>query len=299
MDRFDINFYKKSCYYLLNYRFLSKFLPELFAVNFDLKKSLSLNFSDEKEYSENMTQVLAFSKKSKLFLKEFIAKDSKEHKVLLSKERIDYDESIIEQNQKNIFSYPDCCMRNMYEKLAPISDIQITGKRYLVKNVQEDSFDFVMNPFLDLTPFHLYSHQPCSLDCKNTKDYSKELLKIIEKYNKDYHDDLVCFLKNPVFYTDILGQAIIFEGKYSYLNDTQSIEYGSFFSQVNIEDINLKSKSGYSEENIVLFEKILDLLRQSRKISLINNQLMFFLKNGTEFQLKKPDVLNWKFLDFI
>ena len=195
---------------------------------------------------------------------------------------------MVHQNRGNWFSYPKCCIKNYSKHGGGYYFVNCVRDLFMKKSV----FDFRMNPFLVATPFHLFVHLPCSLECKKTFDYTKKLLGIIKQKNNRLYKDIVRLNRAPVFYTDILGRGILFEGKIK----SNKINYKNFY----FDKSGLKEQSKYNKEgDILLLSSIFGALSQGDSLVLEDGVLSIKKGDSLIKSFENSKHLLWKIINFI
>lgn len=293
-----MDFFKMKSYFDKKYSVLSKFLPEIIAVKFGLKISTMITLNKNK-FDKYVHLIHDFCSKTDLNFNHYHYFGKKESKILISNKKISIVHDLENQNKNNRFSYPKCCQKN-YVNLSNtlVSSCTINSLKQLQINKKGNNFfDFEMNPFLKRSPFHLYLHVPCSLKCKKTLSYNKKLLKLIKNNNKILYSAIVNFNKVPVFYLDIYGIAILFDGYMKSDNKSSSIFYRKFYYSIELKE-NINESSYNLNEDILLFEKIIQAFHQGNQIIFQNNKLIIRNETNLIDLFKKPNHLYWKMIDF-
>jgi len=276
------------------YSILSLHLPEVIAVKFGLKTSTTIDIPHGGKVDKYLSLIHNFCSKTGLYFNYYFRR--KECTILISNKRLSVVQDSEGQNKDNRFSYPKCCRDNfsrMYSGHYLINDL-----RQIIANEKGNThFDFEMNPFLILSPFHLYVHLPCSLKCEKTLDYAKRLLRIIKNENMALYSAIVNFNKVPVFYTDVCGTGILFDGAMKSEKGSTLVSYKKFYYLA--EPRNKIDLSNYNfPKDVLLFEKIIHALNRGDVIILREDRLTIRNKNCLIGVFKKPDHLFWKMIDF-
>jgi len=274
--------------YKKKYGLLAKNIPELIAVKFGLKDATSIDISHHCEFKKKYDIALNFCQKAGLRINYYEA--AGEYKLIISKKKFELQkgEEIRDQNKNNWFSYPKCCIekyRNEGQRNYLINGL----KKFFEK---KEIFNFKMNPFLANTPFHLFVHQPCSLECEKTLKYSQQLLNIIKQKNNELYNYIVLLNKTPAFYTDILGIGILFQGK----KELNKIFYKNFY----FEKQGSIAQSKYNtKEDLSYLKEIMQSIQQGDNLILKNNKLTIKKGNNNIAVFNKPEHLFWKIIEFI
>jgi hypothetical protein len=154
---------------------LNMFLPDLIAVKSGLKKNLTIPFSEDEKLRENIHN---FCKGTGLFYKIYHRKEVIEINISKypcpSEEKYGYICSSSFRRGK-FLSYPECCINAFVKNKIQFGFHFVNGFRLLIEKSSSTS-SFIMNLFLNNTPYHLYSHLCCSLECKETSSYGKKLV---------------------------------------------------------------------------------------------------------------------------
>ncbi|TSA45275.1 hypothetical protein D4R51_02110 [bacterium] len=285
------NFDKIYDQYYKKFGITADILPEFLAVKFGLKKALSFTIASRKEFDKHYPLIKNICAKSKLWI-DYVASKKNRHdfNILISKRKLNIINDDKDQNESNRFSYPSCCIKSFNIR---------THSYYFTNNIKkllidQDTFDFRLNPFLINSPFHLYSHLPCSLHCEETLTYATKLLNITKRYNKTLYSHIVYFNKTFGLYLDICGMCLLFKGK---LADGQ-INYKDFYPRKLYENRVRQSKRD-SIESSNLFREICQALSEGNKFTLRDNKLII-KKNRKIVQIfEKPGRLYWKIIKFI
>lgn len=197
----ELSFFKKK------YSFLLRYMPEIIAVKTGLKTAMTIEVhdSDFTTFFEKTKDILSGSR---LHFNHYPRKSN--HNILVSNKGLLAPFVFEKQNKGNRFSYPRCCIRN-FSKMHAHNYHLINSLRHILSD-DKHHYNFRMNPFLIRSPFHLYVHIPCSLDCRKTLDYAARLLEKIRKKDISLYSAIVKFNKVPCFYTDVCGTGILLGG---------------------------------------------------------------------------------------
>jgi hypothetical protein len=277
--------------YYKKFGIVADVLPELMAVKFGLKKALSFTVKSQEKFNRHYPLIKNMCAKSKLLIDYIVSKRNlHDYDILISKRKLNTINDDEDQNEGNRFSYPSCCIKSFNIR---------THSYYFTNNIKQllinnDTFDFRMNPFLMDYPFHLYNHLPCSLHCKKTLSYSKKLLNTIRRYNKTLYSHIVYFNKTFGLYLDICGMCLLFKGE---LADGQ-IHYKVFYPSILYKNRIKQSKSD-SIDSSILFQKICQALSEGNRFALKDNNLIIKKNKKTVKIFEKPDHLFWKIVKFI
>jgi hypothetical protein len=291
-NAWEIGYFEKIYgQYYKKFGVIADILPELMAVKFGLKKALTFTVKTRKEFNKHYPSIKNICAKSELWVDYVPSKRNRQdYDILISKSKLGVISDDKDQNKGNRFSYPPCCIKSFNIK---------THSYYFTNNMKnlllnQDAFDFRMNPFLMDYPFHLYSHLPCSLHCKKTLSYSKKLLNIIRRYNKILYSHIVFFNKTFGLYLDICGMCLLFKGE---IVDSQ-IRYKEFFPK-SLYESRIKQSKRDSIESSDLFQKICQALSEGNRFMLKDNKLIIKKNRKIVRTFEKPDHLFWKILKFI
>lgn len=276
------------------YGILASILPELIAVRFGLKKALTLKLSAKIFQIKHQNALKKILSASNLYVEYYpsIMEGNSFINMLISNQKL----SVINDNEKdnadNRFSYPSCCIDAFLKKDGAF--YFENRNRDLSVGEKMDDFDFRMNPFLIASPFHLYSHLPCSLRCSKTLDYAKKLLDIIKCKNKQLYYDIIHFNRAPVLYIDICGTGILFKGIAKKQKIIYKSFYYDFFPQKNVIE---RSNNNIPSDRI-LYHKLIKELAKGDQIDICDSGLM--IRKGTELVAKvdRPNHLHWRILYF-
>lgn len=137
------------------YSILSRHLPEVIAVKFGLKTSTTIDVSNKNKVDKYLNLIQNFCSKTGLYFDYYFRR--KECTILISNKRLSVVQDSEGQNKDNRFSYPKCCRDNFFKIYS--DHYLINDLRQIITNEKGNNhFDFEMNPFLILSPFHLYVH---------------------------------------------------------------------------------------------------------------------------------------------
>jgi hypothetical protein len=276
--------------YYKKFGMLSNIIPEFLAVKYGLKKAFSHTIESGREFNESFPFIKKLCADSKLWIGYVVSKrNHRDYNILVSNKKINIINDDEDENGGNRFSYPSCCVK-AFDKS--------THSYYFTNNIKkmlvgQDTFDFRMNPFLINYPFHLYTHLPCSLNCKKTLNYAAKSLDIMKEHNKLLYAHTVFFSKAIGLYLDICGMCLLFKGE---LADGQ-VNYGDFYPNKLYE--NRISQSGYDlEKKPILFNEIIQALSQGDNFTLKNNKLIIRKGPDAIRSFLKPSDLFWKVVNF-
>lgn len=173
------------------------------------------------------------------------------------------ENGIKRMNQRSLsekMKYPDCCINKYFSK-NNFSSLNPKNKVFKI--------NFLVNPFPHIIAnkiycsTYLFTHIPCYLDCEKTKKKSKQILKNIKNFDKEFMKRIVYISTMPVIYFPCNISKItedfplvIFNGKVTgnSVNYTDFIANRRFFeifrcgNQITIDENTL---SIYKDESIV------------------------------------------------
>lgn len=281
------NFQKK-------YGILTSILPELIAVRFGLKKALTLKLSAKNFTAEQQNALKKKLWTSKIFVKFYpsVIEGSGYINSLISNRKIDIINDDREENSDNRYSYPSCCTKAFLKKDGAF--YFENRNRDLLAEEKMNVFDYRMNPFLITSPFHTYCHLPCSLRCSETLKYAKKLLNHIKRENKKLYSSIVYFNRAPVFYTDICGAGILFNGIARDRRIIYKNFYYDFFPQKNLID---RSNNNLPSD-CLLYHKLIKYLSDGNTVELLDSELLIKRGSKSVARLARPDHLHWRIVDF-
>jgi hypothetical protein len=276
--------------YYKKFDILADVLPELLAVRFGLKRALSFTIESRKEFDKRYPSIKNVCAKSKLHV-DYVASKRNPHNynILVSKQKLNMINDDKDQNEGNRLSYPSCCVKAFNIK---------THSYYFTNNmknllVDQNTFDFKMNPFLMNSPFHLFSHLPCSLHCKKTLNYAAKLLNIVKKYNKPLYAYIVYFNKTFGLYLDICGMCLLFKGK----KVRDQIVYKDFYPK-KLYKTRIKQSKQDSVDDPRTFREICRSLSRGNAFTLKGNKLIIKKDRKIIQTFEKPSHLFWKIIKF-
>jgi MoaA/NifB/PqqE/SkfB family radical SAM enzyme len=286
------NFYKAMDDFQRKYGVYSNVLPEIIAVKYNLKEAATFYISSKKELKEEYPIIKDLCEKEGLYIdyargwrcgEAFIA--------IISSKKIIPVRAEMEENPSNRFSYPSCCEKLYKQRKYLPYHFENNLRSYFLKN---SIFDFRMNPFFHDTPFHLYLHLPCSLDCKRTLAFAKKLLDIIKIKNKILYSHIINFNKSPIFFTDICCSGILLKGSMK----GNKINYKSCYSDSLFKSSIKKSKCNILAD-LTLYNRIISMLLKGNEVELIADKLIIRKDGMNIHTFNKPKHLIWKLLNFV
>jgi hypothetical protein len=196
-----------KAFYFRKYRVLGDYLPELIALKYHLKTATQLSLADEKLFLSEYPGIKRIAEKAGFY--HYYYKNRQEYKVVISCERLrDFKINTIGDKQKRLLSIPDCCFAEFRARDPAHSDDWFRDLSSPVKTA--NTAPFLLNPFTRASPFHLFKHRPCSLNCGKTFDYAARLLRHIKHDDPVFYTGIRMFLKVPVLLLD--KYAVAFEG---------------------------------------------------------------------------------------
>ncbi len=277
--------------YHKRYKLLAPYVPELIAMKAGLRSAIQMTLPMEQSFKQKLGMLREFCIKVGFFLDHY--EINSENKILISGKNlkdIDWEDKNLEYQMGELCAYPECCIEKF-----------VTHKEWthpLINNVRDlltksESFSFVMNPFLRTSPFHLYKHFPCGLDCEKSILFTKELLEVIKQENPGLHGDIVRFNQAPALFLDICGIGIMFlgeikDGRLTYSNLYYDYDPSSIFQLSSVNHTSDKKlfsdviEAGASADELILDDKRLTFQAAGRKVK----------------SIASPKRLSWRVVDF-
>jgi len=277
--------------YHKRYKLLAPYVPELIAMKAGLRTAIQMTLPMEKSFKQKLEMLGQFCSKVGFFLDHY--EIHKENKILISGRdlnQVDWEDKTLEYQMGELCAYPPCCI----EKFATHKEWThplINNVRDLIENAE--SFSFIMNPFLRTSPFHLYKHFPCRLDCPESIHFGEKLLEVIERENPGLHRDILRFNQAPALFTDICGIGIMFSGE---IKDTR-LRYHDHYTDYDPSSIfQLSSVNRPAEKK--LFVDLTDAISRADELVLDGDRLTLQAAGRKVKSFNKPDHLVWKVVDF-
>jgi hypothetical protein len=275
---------------------LAPYVPELLAMRAGLRAAIQLSFSSPEEFDAEIPSLVRLCEQSGFVLD--VREANHEQKVFLSVAKLDDIEYLDEHRMGELFGYPACCIdaftgSGKDKELLDDSHVFPLVNRIRGLISRSDSFAFPMNIFLRTSPFNLYKHLPCSLDCDQTLDYARQVLRIVGDANPELHDHIVRFSRTTALYTDICASAILFEGR----RVNNRIDYNDFFYEY--EPSGALDMSLYNlPEDCDLFAEIVAALGRGDRLVLTGRHLEVKRDRKRVHRFSRPDHLLWKLVEF-
>ncbi len=165
-----------------------KLFPELLMLNSSEKRAAQYPLIEFDKSS--LESLRGYCLRNELAIRIISDPLSKEKNILIFNE----DDSEVEnlmmtgdnEQRGNLFGYPQCCIK----KLTQIKNSKnlFSNKNILARNGKKDlTINYLNNYFLDSSMFRLFSHLPCSNDCKHTQVISTQVLESINKLIPELH----------------------------------------------------------------------------------------------------------------
>ncbi|MFH2006067.1 MAG: radical SAM protein [bacterium] len=150
---------------------------------------------------------------------------------------------------------------------------------------------WLMNVFLAGTPFRLFEHLPCSLQCPATRDQASVRLERLAE-DPEFHDHVRRLRAAPVLYTDIGGRAFLFSGDVrDGVVHYREVYPGSVLAPERLEVP--------AQAHRALLGELYQTLREGDRVSLAGDRLTVRQGNRILRQLDRPPELRWKLLEFV
>ena len=154
-----------------------------------------------------------------------------------------------------LLGYPKCCIK---------SYIETQNKRTHNFNIEayistKNEFNYLINSFLILTPFHLISHFPCSFECPESKKYAERILNVVKKENFLFSKEIETYLKLPM---------ICFEHE---SNSNKVTSFVLFHGKINEDSIKYNYIIPFLKESFLHREPMLENLKKGDKIIISKN----------------------------
>jgi hypothetical protein len=286
-SRFD----RAKSVYHKKYKLLAPYVPELIAMKNDLRTAIQMTLPMEDKFRDKLSLLEEFCRKVGFFLDHY--EINQENKILIANKNlsdVDWEDKALEYQMGELCAYPGCCIENFAthkEWTHPL----INNIRDLV--AQAESFPFSMNPFLRTSPFHLYKHFPCSLQCGQSINYCSDLLEVIGDENRELYDDIVRFNLGPAFYTDICGIGIMFRGEIA----DGVISYNEYYCDYepsSIFQLSCINQPG----DLELFNELISAISRGSQIELDEAKLTVRIDSERLTSIDRPDRLRWTIVDF-
>lgn len=295
-------------YVPVEYKNFPHFAVEMIALLRDVKKLVLL---DSSNFDTNFQEFKKFCNKNNLYVgvsgkirrkkvcfiyiaksKDLVKKAKKYHFTKDTKNSKDYNLKFYK-----LLAYPQCCVENFFKVTknkntdSPIELLHLREQ----KSSSKIGCNFHINPFLwKYTNSYLISHIPCSLRCKSSIKYAKEVLGAISEEDEIFSKKLEYTLKCPVLYWEIEeGEEQHKTGHITFENQRGIIFNGAFKNNELIysdilplgeiqNDILKKFKSGDS------IKKTKDKILISKNRKVIN---IIYLNKNMDF---KPYLIQFK-----
>lgn len=218
-----------------------KILPELLMMGSSQKRAIQYPLIELDDSSLGSLREYCFRKN--LTLKIIFDPLSKEKNVLIFRNGDSDVEKLMmsgDDSQRGIlFGYPDCCIKNL--TLLENSKNLFSNKNILARRGDgEIVINYLNNYFLDNSIFRLFSHLPCSDDCKNTQAISKKTLGLIKNSIPNLHKTYVEMNKLNIALDSQSEKRFLFKGDLFDSKQSPHIIFDvNFFDGKSFEDVNL------------------------------------------------------------
>ncbi|MFP4656901.1 MAG: hypothetical protein ACLFNK_04985 [Candidatus Woesearchaeota archaeon] len=204
-----------------------KYLTDLIVVKNEIKNACLLTY-DETYYNtkaeDEINELKRFAKKNNLNIRFSRLNDNTSEKLKSENEikielyKVEFDfgawagqRYTVEAN-KNIFGYPSCCVQKLINYRHRFN-YMTTRFDELCETTKKKSLPFYVNPFLLQSPYHIYSHRPCSLECTETLKQSIRNFNVIAKENIHFAKKIRYLNKKIFLFLYDHNYCLIFDGK--------------------------------------------------------------------------------------
>jgi len=279
---------------LLRRRFgvLASYVPELVAIHHGLRTSLQVTLPLD-ALSAEQPRLERFCNKAGLALE--IHRRGDAAKAVISRDGLGVvPDGGTARAAGQWFSYPACCVA-AYTSQGPrqTGDDFVNRMTELVRQAPS-ILDFRLNPFLRTSPFHLYKHFPCSLDCQATAEKGEEIRLLLARTQPELHAGLLRYGASPVLFLDVCGKGISLDGGRV---DGNRVTYRQAFVDGD-PTAQLHRSQRDSEPWVERFREVLASVSTGDELQLRERELVVRRDGQVLGGVQQPPDRLWRILDF-